>query len=519
MECEKKYFTVYSQGKEMTDQFYLDEDYNVPDLKRDVQRIVLSEGKIHIEDIKRVENYVRVTGEMLFKVLYVTDEGETKITSLEGRLPFEEMVYTEEEPLENIFVKNVSVDLTVNVIHSRKLNLKAVVDMILMSDGQKEAEILSDADEKIPLYKKYEEYPVLHLYTIKKDTYRIKEEITISGTKETIGALCWSDIINRKLDTRIGSDEIILQGELLFFGFYESVDGKTDWIEQTVPYQGRISCYGVQDHMYHQIYPEIRDISIDVRMDEDGEMRVLGIEATLEVRVIVYEEEKMKILEDMYSLEKKCELTRTKKSFERLLMQNHSKCKIVERLSLPEIKDNILQNCHSSARIQIENTEIQEKGVFVEGILHVNFMYVKPDDVIPFDVWQGMVPFSYLLESNETYEGMKVDLLGTVEQLSIGLLGNDEIEVKAVLAIRSFLKGSVELMDITDISCVPHDMKEQENTPGIIGYIVKDGDKLWDLAKKYNTTMESIMEVNNLDHEELKNGQKMLIFKENLSIL
>ena len=103
MEFEKKYFNVYRQGREMTDQFYLDEDFNVPDMKRDVQRIVLSEGKIQIEDMKCVENYVRVTGDLLFKILYVTDEGETKITALDGKLPFEEMVYMEEEPLE-VFV-------------------------------------------------------------------------------------------------------------------------------------------------------------------------------------------------------------------------------------------------------------------------------------------------------------------------------------------------------------------------------------------------------------------------------
>ena len=519
MEFEKKYFNVYRQGREITDQFYLDEDFNVPDMKRDVQRIILSEGKIQIEDIKRVENYIRVTGEMLFKVLYVTDEGETKITSLDGKLPFEEMVYTEEEPLENIFVKYANADLTVNVIHSRKLNLKAVVDMKLLSDGQREEEILYDISDNISLYKRYAEYPVLQLYAIKKDTYRIKEEITIGGTKETIGALLWSDVVNRKLDTRISADEIILQGELLFFGFYETIDGKVDWITQTVPYQGKISCYGVQDNMYHQIYPEIGDVSIDVRMDEDGEMRVLGIEATLQVRVIIYEEEKMKILDDMYSLEKKCKLSIEEKHLEKILMQNHSKCKIVERLSLPEIKDDILQICHSNARIQIDHTETQEKGLFIEGILHISFMYVKPDDRIPFDVWQGMIPFSCLLESNETCEDMSFDLLGTVEQLSIGLLGNGEIEVKAVLAIRSFLKCPVDVSDITDVSYVSVDLREREKAPGIIGYVVKDGDKLWDLAKKYNTTMESIMEVNNLEQKELKSGQKMLIFKENISIL
>ena len=95
-------------------------------------------------------------------------------------------------------------------------------------------------------------------------------------------------------------------GELLLFCFYESLDGKTDWIEQTIPYEGRIECYGVQDNMYHQIYPELTDVNIDVRMDEDGEMRLIGVEATLEVRLIIYEEEQVDILSDIYSLEQAC---------------------------------------------------------------------------------------------------------------------------------------------------------------------------------------------------------------------
>ena len=184
-----------------------------------------------------------------------------------------------------------------------------------------------------------------------------------------------------------------------------------------------------------------------------------------------------------------------------------------------KIKDDILQICHSSAKIQVEQTEIIEKGLQVEGILHVNFLYVKPDDVVPFEVWQGMVPFSYLLESNETKKEMIYDLSGNVEQLSIGLLGNDEIEVKAVISFQSFLKKQVVINNIDNVSYVPFDKKQQDQAPGMIGYITKEEDDLWELAKKYNTTMESIAQVNQLSKMELQTGQKILIFKENMSIL
>ena len=56
-------------------------------------------------------------------------------------------------------------------------------------------------------------------------------------------------------------------------------------------------------------------------------------------------------------------------------------------------------------------------------------------------------------------------------------------------------------------------------TGGIIGYIVKEGDELWNLAKYYGTTKEGIMDINHMESEQLKCGDKLLIFKENASIL
>ena len=48
---------------------------------------------------------------------------------------------------------------------------------------------------------------------------------------------------------------------------------------------------------------------------------------------------------------------------------------------------------------------------------------------------------------------------------------------------------------------------------------MKDGDSLWYLAKKYKTTVEGIREVNILESDSIKCGDKLLIFKENMSIL
>ena len=74
-------------------------------------------------------------------------------------------------------------------------------------------------------------------------------------------------------------------------------------------------------------------------------------------------------------------------------------------------------------------------------------------------------------------------------------------------------------VQIEEITFQKISQEEQEKRPGITGYIVRNGDSLWDLAKRYQTTQESICKVNGLEDGEIKTGDKILIFKENMSIL
>ena len=45
------------------------------------------------------------------------------------------------------------------------------------------------------------------------------------------------------------------------------------------------------------MYPVFTDVAVESRMDEEGEVRILGVEATLDMRLIVYEEVEMDVLE------------------------------------------------------------------------------------------------------------------------------------------------------------------------------------------------------------------------------
>lgn len=519
MEVITKQIETNRVERRLTNQFMLDEDFNVPDSKNDVEKIVMSDGHVRIDEVKPVENYLRVQGKVEFQVLYVAEGFEPTFSCLEGKIPFVEMVYTEDGGDKNLDIKSVRVELNTNMVHSRKLRIKAMVELELESQKQNVEEIPTDVEADGKIFKRQEKMDLLKLHTSKKDTYRIKEELVLPGTKETIGVMLWNDIVNRKLDTKLAVDELQLSGELLAFCFYESPDGKIDWIEQTVPYQGRVECYGVDETMYHHVQANLEEVHADIRVDEDGEMRIVGIEGTLQVCIAVYEEEQVDILEDMYSLESNCVLETKDVEYEQLVLQNNSKCKVMERLTIPELKNEILQICHSSGAIHVDRTVVREDGVLVEGALYISFLFVRANDNMPFDTWQGVVPFSHLMECQEAEENLTFHISTVLEQLSITLQGGDEIEVKAALAFHGFFKRNGMRKMIQEVKVLPLSMEEIEKRPSIVGYIVKPEDDLWSLAKRYSTSVDAIKELNDVSGEKLKAGDRLLIFKENMSIL
>ena len=49
--------------------------------------------------------------------------------------------------------------------------------------------------------------------------------------------------------------------------------------------------------------------------------------------------------------------------------------------------------------------------------------------------------------------------------------------------------------------------------PGITVYIMKPGDTLWNIAKKFYTTVDEIIQMNNLDGDEVSSGTPLLLVK------
>ena len=62
MELIRKPIHYTQAGKNIFHQFYHDEDYNVPEQREDVGRIICGSAGLRSSDIRPVENGIRITG-------------------------------------------------------------------------------------------------------------------------------------------------------------------------------------------------------------------------------------------------------------------------------------------------------------------------------------------------------------------------------------------------------------------------------------------------------------------------
>ena len=322
MEIVKRAIRLMHEGKCIYDQFQLDEDYNVPDAKEDVGNVIEGIVCVKTEEMKLVENYLKISGKAQFKILYMTASLDPQPAVLEGKLPFEEMVYVEQPGEEEYFLKNLRTEFSVSMVHSRKLSLHLLTELEIGRTQMISEEVTEDVESEHAVYKKMKKFRLLGLSDTKKDTYRIKEEITLPGTKESISQILLSEVHGRKLELRPGTDEVTVRGELQVFCLYLSEELKADWVSQVIPYEGKLLCNGLTEGMFYSVEHTLEDTLVDIRMDEDGEMRILGIEGTLLLRMNFYEEQEMELFHGEYA-GKDIDVVLTTREFVKMIRAAH----------------------------------------------------------------------------------------------------------------------------------------------------------------------------------------------------
>ena len=124
------------------------------------------------------------------------------------------------------------------------------------------------------------------------------------------------------------------------------------------------------------------------------------------------------------------------------------------------------------------------------------------------------VPFHCTAEARGVTKDSVYQLNTGLEQLTAVMMGGEMVEIKAVLALDFLVLQPVCEPVITGAQVNPMDMQKLQELPGIVGYIVQPDDTLWNIAKKFHTTVGNIISTNELADDKVKGGMRLLLVKE-----
>lgn len=515
-------------------QITLDDDYNVPDYRPDIVKVLKEKGELHFDEAKAAAGAAWLKGRLVFRVLYRSDQENGKISCLKGEIPFQEKLNMDGVQEYDVIQASGEIeDLTIGVIHSRKISVRAVILLKTEEPREKEDELCVGIEADDGCEKRYRNTNILQLLCMKRDQCRQKSEITLPSSKPNVQEILWKSLEIRNLDTKMGQDGVKLSGEVLISVLYQEEEetDRVQWYETVIPLDCGVECdAGTEADIIYKVKARPASMELEVKPDYDGEERVLVLELVMNLDIRVWKEQEISMLEDVYSLKKEIIPVCTGVTLHHISVKNDSQCRLTEQMELAESQEKILQICSCEGTVHLESTELTEQGVRAEGILVTELLYITTDDQMPIGSAREIYPFEQLieipqqtarternkpeeLEALERKNKLQTELDCRISQLSAVMLDQDHVEIKAVIGLDLLAFEQEQIDNITDTREGPLDMEQLQKRPGLVGYIAKDGDSLWSIAKENHTTVEDILRDNHRTDENLCRGEKILIVK------
>ena len=515
MELIKKLIQMNQIKCKSNTQMTLDDDFNVPDAKPDVAYIIKEQGMIHISEVKAMNGKAMVKGSLDFMLLYISEEGEQKVHNISGSLPFEEQMNMDEAcTTDNISCQYEIEDLSTSLINSRKISVRATLGFYCSAEEIYEQETGVSIDDGEDIYTKNRKMNITALVVNKKDTLRIKDEITLPSGKAEMEEILYQEGQLRSMEYRMTEDGLQIGGELSVFFMYSSPEDETAAFYYTieVPFQQTVECDKCDEDMIPDLDIVIHNLDLQAKPDDDGEQRIADIEAVIDLDIKVYEQEELEILEDAYALREELEPATQMARYERLLVKNNSKVRVSDQVDI-DGEAKVLQLCHASGALKTDEERIVDGGVEIDGVVEVGLLYITDDDEHPLGFTRGMIPFTQLVEVRGMNENCTYKLHPSVEQISVNLMDGREAEVRATIAMDIIAFDKIEEPVITQLEVKPWDEEKWQKMPGLVGYIATEGDTLWSIARNFGVAMEDILELNGMESDKIVPGQKMLLMK------
>ncbi len=472
-------------------------EYILPDYYPDVFKLLKCTLTPRVVSYSVSDNKLYIDGVVYVRVLYLA-EGSSEINVIDQRYTYSKTVdlsRTVRDPVVSIFP---TVEYcTARAVSGRKLDIRGAVDLKIKVSGSYESELLCGASG-MGIEVEQSSISVCEDRLYGGSQYIVREDIE-TGAGGGITAVLTSECTASVTDTKVISDKVVVKGEARVKALYliknSAGESSAEVMEASVPLSRIIDLVGVTDA--HSVFADldIMDLSLEVKQSDGGENRVFGCDMTVDCKVSAYKEEQISLVNDLYSTGYESSFTvrpvRTE-GIPRLISQQYPVRSEIEYSegTIGEIYD---ASC-DVAGISTVSADNDKTRLNIRLLYHI---IGRTPEGIPIAVDKSD---SFEADTDMAADESFVSIPGaSVTGISYGITGDNTAEIRAQINVSGLVSRACVINAIDEITVNEENPKKRDTEYALRLYFAEEGESVWEIAKRYNTSAETIIAENGLE--------------------
>lgn len=485
-------------------------DIIVPDVKPDILNTIDSVGNVCVYKKEVLDGKVRIDGGVNVYLIYLADSQTDTTRGLNTTLDFTQIMDMEACKLDMDVISNLGVkNIECKVLNGRKVNIKAEVEIEMQIYSNENIKILKEINNISEIQTLNSKMNVNTLIGKGSTKAFAKDTISYDNSDNLMEILkAEVRVVNQEIKTSY--NKVLLKADANTKIMYLTEDGSIRKTQLNIPIIGFVDVADVSEDNIIDSNFEIKNIIIK---PNSTEQHSIYIEIEVEIGCRVYGTNKFELIQDMYSTEEEINFTTRRIETERNKKNKKDICDINEKVVIPEIANNEIYDVEINPIIN--NMNILNGRIIYEGELNLNFLF-SSNVSLQIEAKDYKIPFSF--EVNDDCINSNKNIITKTECIgdSFKIVAEGTIECNIKLQFNMDMYDTAKINIIDEIK-VAENRNNQQNSMTI--YIVKSGDSLWNIAKKYRTTIENIMRLNNLEEDKINVGEKLYIQRYNVNMI
>ncbi len=518
VELIKKAITLDEMTRKESVQVVKERDLIVPDGKPDMQKVVEIDGKIKMDPIDVTTDRVMYRGNVELCILYRSAENPACLYSMKGSIPVEDFVILEGVDKDQRVDFDYDIEhISYNILNERKLNVKVIIKVDAEATGCKDVTIITKIDTPDLVETKKESIEIVSLDTEKEDKVIINEELSIPQNKPCIGEVLKNSVVIKDEQIKRMENEIKYSGMIELVTMYKVADedDKIEMVSNRMMFEGSIEDVQRDEEVYWDCSLSVEPMSIEVAPDYDGEDRFIDCECMVTASYKTYNKDSYDTVSDIYFPGKKIDTKEMNIEYMNLEDKVSLSMPKKEAMSISDYEDYSIEVFDVKVKPIVEEKVITDGRVMIKGLLEMTAVcLVMGEDSYDIQNIVNMVPFSQEIDIKKGISKPYVSPSVKAKNANVYAQTKKELVVEYMLDCIVDIYSNQNLQILEDVEAIDMTKEELDSYPSMTVYQVGKGDTLWGLAKKFNTTVNDILDINDMETADmLKEGQKIIILK------